>query len=228
MTVTVTATVSSTPSPTLKPIASTLLTVASGSPRTSLAESAPASFTTGFKNVTLWVYPEYDDPRLLVMLEGQISGTTLPALVRFLIPQSANLFSAGSKNTQGVYSEGPPDRKVSSIAGWDEISYTLPATAATFRVEYYDDTIKGSPDKTIGYDFRRLYPISDLNVVIQQPLKASNFNVVPTGIKTTENNFNVVTYSKNNLTTDPGTQPLHFDISYIKQDSTPSLGSTQK
>src|SRR5450759_393867 len=76
---------------------------------------------SGFKSVTVWVYPEYDDPRVLVMLEGQITGTTLPALVKFLVPQSANLFSAGSKNAQGVYSGGPPNRKASSIAGWDEI-----------------------------------------------------------------------------------------------------------
>src|ERR1035437_3483999 len=142
---------------------------------------------TGFKNVTVWVYPEYDDPRLLVMLEGQITGTTLPALVKFLVPQSANLFSAGSKNTQGVYSGGPPNRIASSVQGWDEISYTLPTTASTFRVEYYDDIITGSPDKKISYDFRWLYPISDLNIVIQQPLKATNFNVSPPGTKTTEN-----------------------------------------
>src|ERR1017187_3723116 len=99
---------------------------------------------TGYKSVTVWVYPEYDDPRLLVMLEGQVVPSTPSAQVKFLVPQSANLFSAGSKNAQGVYSGGPPDRKASSTPGWDEISYTLSSTAATFRVEYYDDIIKGS------------------------------------------------------------------------------------
>jgi hypothetical protein len=190
------------------------------------ALAQPTNEPTGYKNVTLWVYPEYDDPRLLVMLEGQIAGTTLPALVRFLVTQSANMFSAGSKNAQGVYSGGPPDRKASSISSWDEISFTMPASAATFRVEYYDDIITGSPDKKISYDFRWLYPISDLNVIIQQPLKATNFSVTPPGVKTTENNFNVVDYTKNNLTVDPNTQPLHFDVSYTKTDPNPSIQSS--
>jgi hypothetical protein len=186
---------------------------------------------TGLKNVTLWVYPEYDQPSLLVMLEGQITGATLPALVRFLVPQTAQLYSAGSKDATGIYSPGQnregvagtPDRKPSTIPGWDEISFKLPTTTSTFRVEYYDDIIQGNPGKTISYDFRWLYPISDLQIIIQQPLKASNFSVLPNGIKTTEDNFNVISYSKNNLTLDPSTQPLHFDISYTKTDPNPSI-----
>ncbi len=87
----------------------------------------------GFKNVTLWIYPEFDDPRLLVMLEGQIVGVQVPATVRFLVPSAAEMYSAGSMNAQGQYSGGPPRREPSAIAGWDEISYEV--TTDTFRIE---------------------------------------------------------------------------------------------
>ncbi len=180
---------------------------------------------TGFKNVTLWVYPEYDDPRLLVMLEGKITGvdaSTKP-LVRFLVPQTAVMYSAGSKDAQGVYTGGPPARKASSIPGWDEISYNM--TSDTFRVEYYADMITGSPDKKIAFDFRWLYPISDLQVIIQKPTTATNFTVTPSGTQSVEGGFNVLTYSKTNLTLDPGAQPLHFDISYTKTDPNPSINN---
>jgi hypothetical protein len=172
---------------------------------------------TGFKNVSLWIYPEYDDSRLLVMLEGQISGATPPAQVRFLVPQTAEMYSAGSKDSTGKYTGGPPNRKASDIPGWDEISYTL--TTVTFRVEYYDDIIKGTSDKQIAYDFRWLYPISDLRIIVQQPKTASNFTVIPPGIQTSESGFTVYAFNKSNLWSDPGVQPIHFDISYTKTDT---------
>jgi len=185
----------------------------------------PASAQTtkepaGFRSVTLWVYPEYDDPRLLVMLEGKITGVDAPALIRFLVPAAAKMYSAGWKDAQGKYTGGPPERKVSSVPGWDEISYELKTD--TFRVEYYANEIVGMPDKTISYDFRFLYPISDLRVIVQQPLKATNFVVAPKGTATNEDQFKVQTYNFSNLNPDKD-QPLHFDVSYTKLDLNPSI-----
>lgn len=169
----------------------------------------------GFKNVTLWINPEYDDPRLLVMLEGKIVGIAAPTQVRFLVPEAAEMYSAGSKDAQGKYSGGPPGRVPSQIPGWDEISYILKTD--TFRVEYYDPIIAGQPDKKISYDFRWLYPLSDLRVVVQEPKKSSNFSVAPNGGTTTDpEGFAVHTYSYRNLMT--ADKPLHFDIGYTKSD----------
>ncbi|MFH1382912.1 MAG: zinc-ribbon domain-containing protein [Chloroflexota bacterium] len=180
------------------------------------ADNEPA----GFKNVTLWVNPEYDDPRLLVMLEGQIVGATAPVPVSFLVPAGAEMFSAGSMDAQGRYSGGPPDRTASSIPGWDEISYELQAD--TFRVEYYDPIIIGQPDKTISYDFRWRYPISDLKVVVQEPKASTNFMVSPEGTNSIDvEGFPVYLYDYANLGKDD--PPLHFDIAYTKTDPNPSL-----
>ena len=179
-----------------------------------------AAEPTGFKLVQLWVYPEYDDPRVLTIVEGEIVGAAPPVLVRFLVPSAAEMYSAGSMDAQGNYSGGPPDRKPSTIPGWDEISYTL--TTSTFRVEYYDPNIVGLPDKTISYDFRTLYPISDIVVVIQEPKRSSNFKVQPKeqSIVTDGEQFQVRQYMFSSLAAGTVT---HFDISYTKADSTPSL-----
>ena len=180
-----------------------------------------ASEPTGLTSVTLWVYPEYDDPRLLVMLEGKIVGVNAPATIRFLVPTAAEMFSAGSIDSTGKYSGGPPARQTSTVAGWDEISYTL--TTNTFRIEYYDPIIPSITDKTFAYDFRAVYPVSNLNVIIQVPTKASAFKVVPSGTKTTEGTFTV--YSSN-FTSVPTDAPLHFDLSYTKTDPNPSIGQS--
>lgn len=174
---------------------------------------------TGFHDVSLWVFPEYDDPRLLVMLEGKIVGAEPPAEVNFLVPTAAQMYSAGSKDAQGVYTGGPPQREPSEIPGWDRITYQV--TSETFRVEYYDPIILGQPDKTISYEFRWLYPIDSLEVVVQQPRSSSNFVVSPSGSVFQDNEgFTSYYYTYNDLNDGP---PVEFEISYTKSDTRPSL-----
>ena len=174
---------------------------------------------TGYENVQLWVYPEYDDPRLLVMLEGQIMGVKPPAEVRFLVPSASEMYSAGSMDAQGIYSGGPPQREPSQIPDWDEISYEV--TTDTFRIEYYDPIIIGQSDKTISYEFRWLYPISNLAVIIQEPRGSSNFTVLPQGESFTDNQ-GFASHLYNHYDIDDEL-PLRFDITYFKSDPNPSL-----
>jgi hypothetical protein len=178
-----------------------------------------AAEPTSFRQVRLWVYPEYDDPRLLVMLEGKIAGAAPPATVRFLVPVDAEMYSAGSMDAQGRYSGGPPARKASNIPGWDEISYDV--TTDTFRVEYYVASIKGNPDKTISYEFRTLYPISDLSVVVQEPLRSTGFTVSPrAGSTALVEGFTGHLFSYQNAMPE---KPLRFEITYTKSDPHPSI-----
>ncbi|MFH1647674.1 MAG: hypothetical protein ABID71_08340, partial [Chloroflexota bacterium] len=173
---------------------------------------------TGFRNVWLKIYPEYDDPRLLVMMQGKIEGVTAPARVRFLVPAAADMYSAGSMDAQGVYSGGPPDQKPSEIPGWQEISYVVKTD--TFRMEYYDPIILGNPEKSISYEFRWLYPISGLDVYVQEPRASDNFTVSPLGQTTSFEGFTAMYYSYTNLVDE---QPLRFDITYTRSDRRPSL-----
>jgi hypothetical protein len=177
---------------------------------------------TALKSVHLWVNPEYDDPRLLVMLEGQIVGAQAPARVRFLVPSTAEMYSAGSKDASGKYSGGPPDRKASTMPGWDEISYTV--TAETFRVEYYD-AIGELPDKSFAYEFLRLYPIQGLTVFLQEPRQATGFTVNPQGKPSTDSEgFKVQSHTFADLEV---ATPVKFDISYTRAASQPSKPTNQ-
>ncbi len=180
---------------------------------------------TSLKNVVVSVYPEYDDllqlgyPTVLVMLEGEVVNTDIPVTIRFLVPSDAVMYSAGS-GPRSQYQGGPPNRKSSDIVGWDEISYEL--KTKYFVVEYYAPIV-GQPDKIISYDFRPLYPVNDLTAIVQEPKRSTNFTVSPQGLITTDSEgFRVHTYSYTNISLDA---PLHFDVSYTKADSRPSLSS---
>lgn len=176
--------------------------------------------TVGFKNVVVLVNPEYDDPRLLVMMQGNIAATP-PVRVSFLVPAAAEMNSAGSKDAQDNYAKYPGtlDRNPSEISGWDEISYQL--VTDTFRVEYYDPSISGQPDKSISYDFRTISPIGNLRMVVQQPKKATNFAVTPRGNAGIDGEgFTVFSSYFNNVSAGA---PVHFDIAYTRSDPNPSI-----
>jgi hypothetical protein len=184
--------------------------------------NAPVSAQNGpaqFEHVKLWLYPEYDDPRLLVILEGQISGVEPPAEVSFLVPAAAEMYSAGSIDAEGRYSGGPPDRAPSDIPGWDRISYEV--TTDTFRVEYYDPVISGNPDKSIAYEFRTLYPVADMEAVVQEPIGATDFIVAPEGSEFIDGaGFTSYYYKYNDVTVDT---TLQFNIDYTRTETVPSL-----
>jgi hypothetical protein len=199
-------------------ISGLLLAMAGATPALAQGENEPS----GFDDVHLWVFPEYDDPRLLVMLQGEIVGVQAPAKVRFLVPATAEMFSAGSIDAQGNYSGGPPDREPSEIAGWDKISYEV--TTNTFRVEYYDPIIFGLPDKAISYEFRWLFPISTLHVVVQEPRQSSNFSILPEGtIGSDSQGFVNHTYAYDNL---DNKTLMRFSITYTRSNTLPSLSIT--
>jgi len=184
-----------------------------------LAEPEPESF----QYVKIEIYPEYDDPRLLVMVEGDVAGVDIPATARFLVPTDAEMYSAGSKDALDVYTGGPPRRKASSLPGWDEISYEV--TEETFRMEYYTNLIQGNPAKTIAFEYRFLYPVSDLTVVVQEPYGSTGFSVVPPSDTTyNDGTFNVHQYSFTDLEKD---EPFSFNISYNRLESRPSMAILQ-
>jgi hypothetical protein len=175
---------------------------------------------TAYQQVSLFIKPEYDRHGLLVWLEGQIVGVKAPSTVKFLVPAGAEMYSAGSIDATGQYSGGPPNRISSDIPEWDEISYEV--TSETFRVEYYDAIILGSPNKTISYEFKSVYPISSMQVFIQQPSASTNFVISPVGqVFVDSEGFTEYSYSYPSI---KGGAALNFEISYTKSDMRPSLG----
>jgi hypothetical protein len=165
------------------------------------------------------VYPEFDDPRLLVMMRGETVRATTPVKVRFLVPATAEVHFTGSIDVGGQYSPSQYHREPSAITEWDEISYEL--TTDTFLVEYYDPIIIGQPDKTISYEYRWLYPISHIHVMVQEPRQSSNYKVSPEGNSSTgSDGFIYHMYDYYDLDDEP---PLSFNITYTKSNPLPSL-----
>ena len=177
-----------------------------------------------FKNTVLSVNPEYDDlanlgyPAALVMYEGEIVSNSL-SKITFLVPSDSTVFSAGSgPRSQYIIGDSLNTSGTSNITGWKEVSF-IPRTNY-FVVEYYTP-IQGQPDRIIPFDFRTLYPVSNMRIIIQEPRRSTNFKVTPEGtVGSDQEGFKAHIY--NIPSVNPG-QPLLYDISYTKQDTRPSV-----
>ena len=87
--------------------------------------SASAQSGAEFSSVTLQLWPEYDDPSMLVIVDFTVAESTpLPTVLTFRIPAEANLIAVASDAGNGQFMNVPYDQptidgeyKVFSMAG---------------------------------------------------------------------------------------------------------------
>jgi hypothetical protein len=191
-----------------------LLTVLTASPATA---QSPTDLRLERAHVSVW--PEYDDPRLLILFEGAFADDGgFPRTVEFLVPLGIDVNQAAGLTPDGGYLRQP--YQLIPQDGYALLSYELPIP--TFFFEYYYDPIEGETDKTIDWWLRGHYPIADLQVNAQQPLKAMGFTVSPPAdlINAGPDGFKYHLFS--NRTLDAG-EEMKLRISYTKAEPEPSV-----
>jgi hypothetical protein len=165
------------------------------------------------------VWPEYDDPRVLILYEGAfVDDGGFPQTVEFPVPLGIDVNQAAGLTPDGRYLRQP--YQIIPEDGYALLRYELPVP--TFFFEYYYDPIEGETDKTIDWWLRTSYPITDLQVDVQQPLNATGFTVSPAAdlINIGQDGFKHHLFSHRTL--DVG-EELKLHISYTKADLEPSV-----
>jgi hypothetical protein len=141
-----------------------------------LSGRAQESVSLSTLNISLW--PEYDQPSLLVIYKAQIAPeVALPAEITFRIPSQA-----GKPFAVAV---GPDAESVADVtyqlqpAGeWVQVSFI--ATSPAIWLEYYDPRlIKEGNQRTVSYTWPGDYAVDSLEVAVQHPIGSSNFSVTP-------------------------------------------------
>jgi hypothetical protein len=161
-------------------------------------------------NATLQLWPEYDDPGLLVIYAGEYTGTlTFPQEVAFPLPDNARGIQATARETDGRLIN--QQWKIAD----GKLVYTLPGPG--FHIEYYVDLPPPSEQRNINHVFETEYAINALDVRVQQPARATGFSLTPPPDKTDvgEDGLTYAALRKSNLK--PGDR-LEFTIRYRKSD----------
>lgn len=180
--------------------------------------------TLTIKTMRVSLWPEYDDPRVLVMYQGEFYNEAIfPQPVAFPVP-------LGSEMNQ-VCALQPPDNShlcqlYETLTESDSlsISYTLPIP--TYYLEYYWDGITGQPEKSFAFQYVSPYAIDTLEIEVQQPLKATGFELVPQYASATSDSQGLKYFHYVFKDVKPG-QVINIDASYFKSDDRPSVSGSQ-
>lgn len=149
------------------PIGSLLLLFLIGTPVT----AQTPTLTLDQASLRLW--PEYDDPGLLVILSGAFTGTVaFPQPIAFPIPANARGIQATYIGEDGNLYNQP----YQIVEG--RLTYSLPRPQ--FQIEFYLDRPPAGNQRELNYTFEAPYAINELTVSFQQPARATGFSTLPT------------------------------------------------
>jgi mono/diheme cytochrome c family protein len=188
----------------------------------SKASVPPADLAMARLRLSIW--PEYDDPRVLVMLRGEMTPRqAFPASITLPIPKGAEIIGAGMISEQNELLVHP--HQILPGDTQDTLQLNLPVPR--FFVEfYYNPFTKGGPEKRFVYRAPTTYPIELFEVDIQQPLKATAFTLDPAPMErmTDSQGFTYHQYTYRDVGKG---QSQTFSIAYTKTVATPSVSKQQ-
>ena len=182
------------------------------------AAEPPAALRIARLQLSIW--PEYDDPRVLLIIRGELAaGAAFPTQVTLPIPKDAELIGAGMISELGELLLHP-HRVIPGDAS-DTLDITLPSPR--FFAELYYDPFETTGDaKRFSYAFTAPYPITQFDVDIQKPYTASEFVTEPPAMAQ-ETEGRDTTYHRFAYRDVAAGQPTAFTVSYLKTDPQPSV-----
>ena len=137
----------------------------------------PAAGDIRLQHLSVSIWPEYDDPRVLVILRGELAPQSpTPTRIRLPLPKGAELLGAGMISPQNELLNHPHERVPGDAS--DTLLLTLP-TRRFFAEWYYDPFGKREPARQFAYALALAYAIAQLDVDILQPDAATDFRVDP-------------------------------------------------
>jgi len=124
------------------------------------------------RDATLQLWPEYDDPGLLVIYSGTFTDTVaFPQEIAFPLPENARGIQATARETDGRLIT----QQWKVVDG--KLVYTLPGPG--FHIEYYLDRPLSGDERDISHAFETPYGIDSLDIRVQKPARATEFSVTP-------------------------------------------------
>lgn len=130
-----------------------------------------------FTNVSVQLWPEYDQPSMLVITDFEVPATTsLPVSLTLRIPKDANLIAVASYAADGSLAnavfEGPKDD-----GEWQSFTVTLDSTAARF--EYYQPITFNGNQRIFSYLWDNVYAADAFKIRVLEPVDTTSLTTTP-------------------------------------------------
>jgi len=165
------------------------------------------------------IWPEYDRPRALVILKGELSeSTALPADLALRLPAASGgpsavaYADASGKLINLVYE---PESK----GGFVTVRIRPPQRY--FHIEFYDTLASDQPQREYRYTWPGDLAVERLSVLVKEPAAASNLAVLP-NLDITGQSPDGLNHRAAQLGAFKAGQQLPIEIRYTKNDPRPS------
>jgi hypothetical protein len=172
------------------------------------------------RSVTVDVWPEYDQPAVLVIYHISLStDTKLPATLNLRIPAPAEVFAVAVADTTKGLLNAPYDRSVQG--SWATLKITV--NSRDVQVEYYDTLIKNGTARHIVYEWAGDYAVEAFAIALQQPVGATEMVTEPALAKSSVGQDGFVYYQSAPLALTTGQA---FTLTADYQKATDALSTT--
>lgn len=189
----------------------------------SASAQTPASLKLTKLQVQLW--PEYDQPSMLVICDFQLpAATALPVTVDFPIPKDASLVAVATLNTDGNLLNAEYAGPTTS-GDWQIISVKV-SIQSTYHIEYYEPISKDGTTRQFNYVWPGAYATDDFNMNIRIPVDTTNITTDP--IMTSSQSSDGTNYLTKDLGPMATSQQFTLKVNYIKTSDTLSAQQTVK
>jgi len=149
-----------------------------------LPASALAQTPITLSSLKVQLWPEYDQPSMLVIYDFQLgAGTTLPVSVSIRFPKDANLVAVAVQGADGSlmnadYLESAGDDT------WQSVVIQV-QNATTYRIEYYQPLGRSGDQRQFSYQWTGQYRVEDFGVSVRMPADATLVSADP-ALQTTQ------------------------------------------
>jgi hypothetical protein len=138
--------------------------------------SAQAQANMRLSSVSVQIWPEYDQPAVLVICHISLPpDAPLPAILDLRIPAQAEVFAVAALDPVSGLLNNPYDRTVQGL--WATLKITT--NMREVQVEFYDVLVKNGTARHIVYEWAGDYAVDAFTVTIQQPVDATNMVTDP-------------------------------------------------
>jgi hypothetical protein len=161
------------------------------------------------------VLPEYDQPRVLVIVRGELpTDTVVPLTATLRVPKDANV-----TNTCSLKGDEEVCTTATSRVEGEEKVVTYDLANPGLYVEYYYSSFTGAGPRTADFSFWPPFPAASLEVAIPAPTDATDFDTVPPPARTANDSSSKhYIYEYQDVTAD---QPINLTLSYSRPTDEP-------
>jgi hypothetical protein len=185
-----------------------------------IAFPAYAQQTETLSTVNVEIWPEYDQPSVLIIYHILLTSTTpLPATINLRIPARAEVTAVAVSDPVKGLLNAPYDRVMQGE--WAGLKIT--ANLRDIQVEYYEPLTKNGTSRRIVYQWPGDYAVQGFKVTLQQPTGATGLVTDPSLVKSITSQDGFVYYIS-------ALQPLQagqvYTLSVDYQKATDTLSTT--